>query len=63
MTDMNSMADRCMDMMDSMMGGGMMGNGIMLVVLVAVLLLWVIGLVVVGTLIFWGVRRLSRPHA
>ena len=55
--------DRCMEMMDSMMGGGMMGNGILLVVLLAVLLLWVIGLAVVGTLVFWGVGRLSRPHA
>jgi hypothetical protein len=64
MMGMNDMMDRCMDMMDSTIGGGMMGNGVMLIVLLAVLLLlWAIGLAAVGALIFWGVRSLSRPHA
>jgi hypothetical protein len=57
--DMNDMMDRCMDMM----GGGMMGNGILLVLLMALLLIWLAGLGVLGALIFWGVRRLSGPHA
>jgi hypothetical protein len=60
---MGDMMDRCMDMMGSMMGGGMMGNGMMLVVLLVIFLVWLVGLGVVGALIFWGVRRLSRPHA
>ena len=58
MMDMGDMADRCMAAMNSMMGGGMM-----LVVLLALVLLWLVGLGVVGALIFWGVRRFSRPHA
>jgi hypothetical protein len=57
--DMNAMMNRCMDMV----GGGMMGNGIMLVLLMVLLLVWLVGLGVVGALIFWGVRRLSGPHA
>jgi hypothetical protein len=61
--DMNSMMDRCMDAMKSMMGGGMMGNGIILVLLSLVFLVWVVGLGVVGALIFWGIRRFSSPHA
>jgi hypothetical protein len=64
MMDMGNMADRCMDAMGSMMGGPMMGNSTLLVVLLAaILLVWVVGLGVVGALIFWGIRRLSRPHA
>ena len=63
MMNMGDMADRCMELMGSMMGGGMMGNGIMLVLLMALLLVWVVGLGVVGALIFWGVRRLSGPRA
>jgi hypothetical protein len=61
--DMNSMMDRCMDAMNSMMGGGMMGNGIILVLLSLVFLVWVVGLGVVGALIFWGIGRFSSPHA
>ena len=57
--DMGDMMDLCMDMM----GGGMMGNGLALVVLLALFLVWLVGLGVVGALIFWGVRRFSRPHA
>ena len=57
--DMSAMMDRCMDMM----GSGMMGNVIMLALLMALLLVWLVGLGVVGALIFWGVRRLSGPHA
>jgi hypothetical protein len=56
---MSDMMDRCMDMM----GGGMMGNGILLALLMALLLVWLAGLGVVGALIFWGVRKLSGPHA
>jgi hypothetical protein len=64
MMDMGDMADRCMDEMGSMMGGGMMGNSLWLVVmLLAIFLVWLVGLGAVGALIFWGVRRLSRPHA
>jgi hypothetical protein len=62
MMDMNAMVDRCMDAMGSMMGGGMMG-GMMFFVLLLVFLIWVMGLVAVGTLIFWGVRRLSRTSS
>ena len=54
MMDMDGMVERCMDAMDSMMGGGMM-----LFVMLLVLLVWVIGLVAVGALFFWGVRKLS----
>jgi len=64
MMDMGDMADRCMDAMGSMMGGSMMGNSPLLVVLLAaIFLVWLVGLGVVGALIFWGVRRFSRPHA
>jgi low affinity Fe/Cu permease len=56
------MIDRCMDAMGSMMGG-MMGNGIILVVLLAIFLVWLVGLAATGALIFWGVRRFTRPHA
>jgi hypothetical protein len=62
MMDMGDMADRCMNAMGSMMGGGMIGNGTMLVVLLALFLVWLVGLLAVGALIYWGVRRLSRPH-
>jgi hypothetical protein len=63
MMDMGNMADRCMDAMGSMMGGSMMGNSTLLVVvLAAILLVWLVGIGVVGAL-FWGIRRLSRPHA
>jgi low affinity Fe/Cu permease len=47
MTDMNSMVDRCMDMMRSMMGGGMM-----FVVVLLVPFVWVIGLAAVSTSVF-----------
>jgi hypothetical protein len=60
MMDMNSMVERCMDGMGSVLGGGMMGSSVMLSVLLLVLLVWVIGLAAVGALIFWGVRKLSR---
>jgi hypothetical protein len=60
MMDMNDMMNHCADVM----GGGMMGGGVVFVLLLVVLfLVWVIGLGVVGALIFWGVRRFSRPHA
>jgi hypothetical protein len=62
MMDMGDMAAQCMNAMGSMMGSSMMGNGITLVVVLAILLVWLVGLGVVGALIFWGVRRLSRPH-
>jgi hypothetical protein len=57
------MMDQCMDMMGSMMGGSMMGSGVMLVLLLIVFLVWVIGLAAVGSLIFWGIRRLSRTSS
>ena len=62
MMGMNYMVDRCMDAMGPMMGGGMMGNGFILVVLLAIFLLWLVGLAATGALIFWGVRRFTRPH-
>jgi hypothetical protein len=63
MMDMGDMVDRCMNAMGSMMGGSMMGNGTMLVVVLTVIfLVWLVGLGAVGALIFWGVRRFSRPH-
>ncbi len=62
MMNMGDMATRCTEMMGSMMGGSMMGSGMMLFVLLLVLLLWVLGLGAVGALVFWGVRRLSRPY-
>jgi low affinity Fe/Cu permease len=55
---MNDMVDRCMNAM-----GSMMGNGIALVVVLAIFVAWLIGLAATGALIFWGVRRLCRPHA
>lgn len=58
MMDMNGMMERCMDAMDSMMGGGMMLLGVLLV-----LLLGVIGLTAVGALIFWGVRKVSTTRS
>jgi hypothetical protein len=62
MLDMGNMADRCMDEMGSMMGGGMMGNSLWLVVvLLAIFLVWLVGLGAVGALIFWGV--LGRQEA
>jgi len=63
MMSMNNMVDRCMDAIGSMMGGGMMGNRIILVVLLAIFLAWLVGLAATGALIFWGVRRFTRPHA
>jgi hypothetical protein len=63
MMGMNDMVDRCMNAMGSMMGGSMMGNGITLVVLLAIFLAWLVGLAATGALIFWGVRRFTRPHA
>jgi hypothetical protein len=57
------MMNCCMDAMGSMMGGGMMGNGILLIVLLALFLVWLVGLGAVGALVFWGVRRFSRPQA
>lgn len=63
MMDMNSMVERCMDGMGSVLGGGMMGSSVMLFVLLLVLLVWVIGLAAVGALIFWGVRKLSRTSS
>jgi hypothetical protein len=63
MMGMNGMVDRCMNAMGSIMGGSMMGDGIALVVLLAIFVVWLIGLAATGALIFWGVRRLSRPHA
>jgi hypothetical protein len=62
MMEMGDMADRCMDEMGSMMGGGMMGNSLWLVVvLLAIFLVWLVGLGAVGALIFWGV--LGRQEA
>jgi lipopolysaccharide/colanic/teichoic acid biosynthesis glycosyltransferase len=58
MMGMNDMVDRCMDAM-----GSMMGNGIIVIVLLAIFVVWLIGLAATGALIFWGVMRLSRPHA
>ena len=63
MMDANDMIDRCMDAMGSIMGSGMMGNSIILVVLLAIFLVWLVGLAATGALIFWGVRRFTRPHA
>jgi hypothetical protein len=63
MMDMGDMADRCMNAMGTMMGGGLTGNGMMLVVLLAIFLVWLVGLAATGALIFWGVRRFTRPHA
>jgi hypothetical protein len=63
MMDAHDMVDRCMNAMGSMMGGSMMVNGIALVVVLAIFVVWLIGLAATGALIFWGVRRLSRPHA
>jgi hypothetical protein len=63
MMDMGDMADRCMNAMGTMMGGGLTGNGMMLVVLLTIFLVWLIGLAATGVVIFWGVRKLSRPHA
>jgi hypothetical protein len=63
MMAMNDIMDGCMDAMQpSMMGGGMMGSGTILVLLFVLFLVWVAGLGAVGALIFWGVRRFSRPH-
>jgi hypothetical protein len=59
MMDMGDMADRCMNAMGSMMGGGMMGNSIMLFVLLVLLFVWVVGLAAVGALIFWVARRFA----
>jgi hypothetical protein len=63
MMDANDMINRCMDAMGSMMGSGMMGNSIILIVLLAIFLVWLVGLAATGALIFWGVRRFTRPHA
>jgi hypothetical protein len=63
MISMNDMVDRCLDAMGPMMGSAMMGNGIILVVLLAIFLVWLVGVGATGALIFWGVRRFTRPHA
>jgi hypothetical protein len=63
MMDANDMIDRCMSAMGSMMSGGMMGNSIILVVVLAIFLMWLVGLAATGALIFWGVRRFTKPHA
>ena len=63
MMDANDMINRCMDAMGSMMGSGMMGNSIILIVLLAIFHVWLVGLAATGALIFWGVRRFTRPHA
>jgi hypothetical protein len=63
MISMNDMVNRCMDAMGPMMGSAMMGNGIILVVLLAIFLVWLVGVGATGALIFWGVRRFTRPHA
>ena len=63
MMDANDMINRCMDAMGSMMGSGMMGNSIILIVLLAIFLVWLVALAARGTLIFWGVRRFTKPHA
>ncbi len=57
MMDMGDLADRCMNAMGSMMGGGMMGNSILLLVLLVLLFVWLVGLAAVGALIFWVARR------
>jgi hypothetical protein len=62
MMGMNDMVDRCMNAMGSVMGGSVMG-GITLLVLLVIFALWLIGLAATGALIFWGVRRFTRPHA
>jgi hypothetical protein len=59
MMDMGDMADRCMNAMSLMMGGGVTGNNIMLLVLLVLLFVWVVGLAAVGALIFWVARRLA----
>ncbi len=63
MMDMNSMVERCMDGMGSVLGGGMMGSSVMLFVLLLVLLVWVFGLAAVGALVYWGVRKLSKTSS
>jgi hypothetical protein len=52
-----------MDAMGSMMGSSTMGNSFILVVLLAIFLVWLVGLAATGALIFWGVRRFTKPHA
>jgi hypothetical protein len=59
MMPMGDMADRCMDTMGSMMGGGLMGNSTMLLVLLVLLFVWVVGLAAIGALIFWVARRFA----
>jgi len=55
-------ADRCMDIMGSVLGGGMMGTGTtMLVLLYVLLLFWLVGLAAVGAVGFWAVRKLRNP--
>jgi predicted lipid-binding transport protein (Tim44 family) len=49
--------------MGSMMGGAMRGKSIILIVLLAIFLIWLVGLAATGTLIFWGLRRFTKPHA
>jgi hypothetical protein len=62
MMGMNDMVDRCMNAMGSVMGGSVVG-GITLLVLLVIFALWLIGLAATGALIFWSVRRFTRPHA
>jgi hypothetical protein len=49
--------------MGSMVGGAMRGKSIILIVLLAIFLIWLVGLAATGTLIFWGLRRFTKPHA
>jgi hypothetical protein len=63
MMGMNDVMELCMEAIGSMMGGGMMDNGIILVVLLVIFLVWLVGLAATGALIFWGLRRFTRPHA
>jgi hypothetical protein len=58
MMSMNDMMGRCMDAMDSMMGGGMMGSGVLALVLLLVFLIWLVGLAAAGALGFWAVKKL-----
>jgi hypothetical protein len=55
------MMERCMEGMNSMMGGGAMS--FVLPVVALLLFVWVLGLAAVGALGVWGIRKLSeRPR-
>jgi cell division protein FtsB len=56
--DTVDLMNQCMNMMNSMMGGGMMGNSLLFVVLAVLLLFWLIGLAVLGGVGIWAYRRL-----